>query len=133
MPSAIHPHQVSLSKSTRHAPATLAIARPLCFQKVRGLCCHLYQLRKDPVTLAFLMGCSAPQVLAKPKSLFTTLLLVNSPTLAQLPSRVLLQPNGMGGIWGSPTGDPVEPEGHVFTDDPLYLDLWLFPTMKTKS
>lgn len=83
--------------------------------------------------MAFLMGCSAPQVHAKPKSLFTTLFLVSSPTLAQLPSRVLLQPNGMGGIWGSPTGDPLEPEGHVFTDDPLYLDLWLFPTMKTKS
>lgn len=133
MPSAIHPHQVSLSKSTWHDPATLATARPLCFQKVHGLCCHPCQLWKDPVPLAFLMGCSALQVLAEPKSLFTTLLLINSPTLAQPPSRVLLQPNGMGGIWGPPTGDPVEPEGHVFTDDPFCLDLWLFPTVKTKS
>lgn len=79
------------------------------------------------------MGCSEPQVLAEPKSLFTTLLLVNFPTVAQPPSRVLLQPNSMGGTWGPSTGDPVEPEGHVLTDDPLHLDLWLFPTMKTKS
>lgn len=106
----------------------------LCASKrYAGCAAILASCRKDPVPLAFLMGCSEPQVLTEPKSLFTTLILVNYPTLAQPPSRVLFQPNGMGGIWGPPSGVPVEPEGHVFTDDPLHLDLWLFPTLKTKS